>query len=193
MPVETPEQVNADKRANELQRESAFKSAMEQLPHRQQKLALVLLTQPNKSLTQKLRLAGYRGNDTKQVKKLEGKLGDALFELGVTRTDLVVKLHEMLNAVHHRPHNVPEVNKKGKVTSYRVEIITTPNYPIRAKAVELLIKLGGYMPAEKFKGEMKKTIEHTLSKEAMAALMARERHQNSELPAEFSVGDTNAA
>ncbi len=151
---------------------------------------------PDKSEKELREMAGVGPGVSKEklMKQVEGKLGDALASLGVTEQDVVRTIKECLSATKQTIIKSAKKDKDGNIVGYNLNTHESPDHQIRLKTVELLCKLGGYHPATKVQIDGKLNTTHVvLSEASMEKLMARERQQRAEIPAEYTVEDAAAS
>lgn len=150
----TPDDLLAEERRKELEANPSFQQHLSKLPYRRQVLITTWLANPLLSLNEVAKKAGYKVGPNSKVqhifKQVQGQLGSALMELGVTQADILKTVMEGLKAT-----DVIAVRNASGAQS----LVEVPNHAVRLKTAEMLLKLGDYFPAKKFKG----SIDHTLS------------------------------
>lgn len=187
----TPEEIRAEEKRRDLQKHPSFGEMLNTLPLRQQKLVLLMLTEPNMSLTERAKKAGYKvtnGNVSSIYNKIEGKLGPALFDMGIRQHDLLRIVQDAMSATK------PIIVRSGDES----KVVDVPDHALRLKAAEMILKLGNYFPQATFKGEVKHKHEHTVKpiheqvkdKTTAELLEIKKRYESGgEIQAEFEVVD----
>ena len=121
---------------------------------------LIHLASPGATWASSVRAAGYAlptGSSASHIKKrIESKLGDALIQLQVGDFELAKTIADALQAEKVLISNI-RTYADGKVISERVEKTVVPDWPVRLKAADMIMKTGrGYFVPQKvnFKGHM---------------------------------------
>lgn len=190
LPVPSLQEVIQGERQERLvkEKESEFNKALAELPLKRQRLVLAILANPAATLTEQAKIAGLSWSGaSKAMKEISGKLGPALLSLGITEADIIRALAEGLRAEHQQAVRVPEYDENGKVKGYRIEIVRTPDFLARDRALEKLLKLGAYFPDGKFQVDHRHRITHEISSETIEALKQREREQSRAIDADYEV------
>ena len=155
----------------------------------ERKTIMNVLSVPGCSFASACRAAGYSlkpGQSAHLIKKrIEGKLGPVMERIGITEFELGSVIGDALGANRTIPSNIRKYDKDGKVCGEKIELTVVPDYALRLRAVELLLKCGpGYLAPKKvdLTGKLKLGLDQgdTLDK-----LDARE------LPADFEVTSVN--
>jgi len=163
-------------------------SLIEQMPTRLARLAVIWLgkVKGREPFVQMCKDAKYKVGDNSKVsaikKRLAGKLGPVLFEIGITELDLIEVLSDSLHA------NIAHVyfNKDTGVA----RIVETPDHATRLRTVDKLLSLGSYFPASKL--DVRGQITHDIGsiQKSLEDLKRRELdmlEKSKEIPGQFEV------
>lgn len=182
----TPEEIAGQERAKEIlaEKDTPFLDRFERLTEKEKHMVLLVLTRPDLPDREKAIMAGYseKTSACSILKQIEGPLGQILMELSLTEADIARGLMDGLNAMSYNIHHT--TGKDGKVTT---KITETPNWSIRHRYLQTLMKHGSYFPAEKFDHTHKHQLEEGA---AIAKLRQRnERVEAGEIPPDYEAKD----
>lgn len=170
MPVPTLKELQIAQRKEELTSDnrSPFVKALEQMPARKRDLVLAMLADPHSTISEQANAAKMSLPVAKSAfREIAGKLGPALLRLGVTEADIVKALLEGLKAERVQAVKVGD----------KVELVTTPDFNIRDKALDKILKLGRYYPDTKIQIDKHETKTYGIEKNTIDALKERHRAQ----------------
>lgn len=153
----SPEEARSKLRADELKApevKDVVDEKLEGFSPRQRKYALLCLTHSHLTEKEKYAMAGYAPNGNiapAGLKKISGKLGELLLEVGITGKDLAEGIRDAMTATKLTFKKVPIYDKNGKVTCYEMREYREPDRKTRDQILQTLIKSGNYLPGPKTK------------------------------------------
>jgi hypothetical protein len=156
---------------------SPFVQAIGMMPVKRRELVLAMLADPQATLCEQAKSAGLTVSQANSAfREIAGKLGPALLRLGGTEADLVKVLMDGLRA--------------EKITTVKVgddiQLVRTPDMPVRLAAFKEACKLGGYYPNPKIEIDKKEERTYGLTAKTIDALVDREKRQQ-QVPASYEV------
>lgn len=153
------------------------------LTDKEKKYALLSITHPYLSKLEIAQRAGYK-SAANAGKKIEGKVGEILLNIGITENDIAKGLKEGLLAEKVTYQRVP-IYTDGKITGHEVKKNIEPDYVTRRAYLELIMKSNRkYMPGGRL------TVKHELPTEvgrSLKQLREREKDLRKQIPGEFEV------
>ena len=195
MAISLPEDFETKEKKEKLLKNEDFKKTLEEMPEKRAALVMATLLNPTASKFELAKKAGYKPYDAsaadKLFKKIDGKLGKGLLQIGITEADLLSTLHESLKAEKPILINTKTTAPDGTVTVSK-KIVGVPDHNVRLKTTEMIMKLGDYFPDQKIK--IDKTTTHNVKfaeKMSLKQLKAKEieLQQSEEIEADYEVAD----
>jgi len=184
--IPTPEEIETLLKQEDLsQPENAavVNDILAGLDDRQKRRALLSITHPFLSKSEIARRAGYIAG-SHLTRKIEGKIGEILLNIGITEADIGQGLKDGMMAKRVSYHRIPIV-ESGKVVGYEVKKNVEPDYATRRAYLELIMKSHRkYMPGGRL------TVKHELPTEvgrSLKQLRERDKQLTQQIPAEFQV------
>ncbi len=189
--VPTPEDLRMEEKRKEIAA-SGLSTVVDAMPERRKRLLLALVSFPDKSERDILRIAGVAGVTKKSIfQEVGGKLSHVLKEFGITQADIARHLHQLLNATKAIKTRKAVYDKKGDFKGWETGLEYVPDHTARQKALQMLTSLGDYFPAKKISARAHVDHSHSLLPRAEALLEQREQQQIVDTTAVVTDGPVN--
>ena len=184
--IPLPQELADNARTKELLKNETFKTQLDKLTQKQANLAIASIVHAGESKKEILKRAGY--SDLKGVrafKKIHGKLGKALLNVGVTEADIVRIIRDGMTARKTKTVTSRIKDKDGNEKLTHEVVDCGPDYKVQKEMMKVVIDLGGYAPTGKL--EVSHKHEYSMSK-AVDNLIEREKQlMGGEVDAEFEI------
>jgi len=177
-PIPTPEEIKkSDRQTAVLADDSNVSLLLSGMTGKEKSFALQMLVCPGRSDVAMAKEAGYAVGKNSKVsaikKRIKGKLGGVLAEMGVDELDIGKVLKNCLQA-EKTFVTTRRIYSGGQVINEEVVNVSVPDFAIQLKTAQLLIKTGGYEAPTRH--EITANIEHAMSDHTMDELRNREKY-----------------